>query len=156
MTGVTRAYRVKFYRAAYQEGIDTTNLVPYFTRLTNGTKTLETIIADELFSNPTKSPTADTVYSFSGDWVNVLDANKAVYSQFTTGNENSFDVYKPIADMNLLPKFNAETRTYNIQFYEDDGTIIEDIAAEGTYLVPVLNCVASADVPKTQYRYKSD
>jgi hypothetical protein len=50
--------------------------------------------------------------------------------------------------MNLLPKFDIEERIYDIKFYENDGTAIDDILARGKYLTTVLNCVDNADIPK--------
>jgi len=78
-SNIIRAHRIKFYRVPYVEGIDVTNLTPYYTRLTDGTKTLTELIAND-FSNPTKASSATEIFTFNGKWTDVLDTNKTVYN----------------------------------------------------------------------------
>jgi hypothetical protein len=63
-------------------------------------------------------------YQFSGVWI---DWNtKIEYYQDEAldesvdikDNSKLFSVYEPVEDMNLVPKYIATTRYYNIDFYE--------------------------------------
>ena len=153
-SNVIRAHRIKFYRVPYVEGINATNLTPYYTRLTDGTKTLTELIAND-FSNPTKASSATEIFTFNGKWTDVSDTNKTVYNQFNTSSNNNFSSTKPAKDMMLLPHFTVEERQYTVNFYDHDGQTLL-FSTTGPYMSKVRDRLSSDNLVKAYYIYRSN
>jgi hypothetical protein len=112
------AYRIRFYSvdiANLAADTDITKMSPYFTALTDGSKTLQELTAANTgFTNPLKAMTSTEVFEFSGTWT---DWNTKIEYY-----EVGFAGIVPDSDLYLVPSFNSSVRVYQINLYDYDRT----------------------------------
>lgn len=137
---VAPASTITFYRldAADLEGVDINDITPYYTALTDGSYTLETLISrngpvgSEL-TPPVKVSTDTHVYTFTGVWQDWA-SNKIEYYQDSYFENTSdwdaakksrlFSSFKPTANMKLVPVFEESDRYYTITFNNYDRSLL--------------------------------
>lgn len=130
---VEGATKVNFYRIDVDslgngslDGIE-----PYFSALTaNQLYTLSDLIDTDAFTEPVKTSTTTQDFTFTGMWYDWND-NKKVYCQdkYYTGEGTLFSEVTPDRQdlpFELVPKFEATTRTYKVNFYDYDYVIGDD------------------------------
>jgi hypothetical protein len=136
---VDEANRINFYPGAtdkdYVENIGgIEGLVPGHFKLTaRKAHTLTELIGDY---KPVKVQTIANTFEFTGQWMDWADSKKTIYYQAVEGypvpadkEEFSFDIFKPSANMDLVPIFKSNVRKYRVTLYDYDGTelVWEDI-----------------------------
>lgn len=113
---VTRAYRIRFFNTDMKP--IPSGYSPIFETLANGRKTLKELTEDKL-PTPTKPSTNDTVYAFSGYWIDIANDHKYAQSQF--------DSVVPEADMDFIAEYVGNTRYYSLVLKDyDDRTLYEN------------------------------
>jgi hypothetical protein len=129
---VKGAHWINFYYEQYTGSNDPSMSTPYFSKPTTDEKalTLAQIINTDDFTPPEKAPTETTVYNFNGLWVDAItkkqyfqnDGNYEIPEN--VGTYELFSMTVPESNMYLFPKFNADDRTYSVQFCDDKGNDI--------------------------------
>jgi hypothetical protein len=137
---VAPASTITFYRldAADLEGVDINDITPYYTALTDGSYTLETLISrngpvgSEL-TPPVKVSTDTHVYTFTGVWQDWANNKLEYYQDSYFENTSDWDAakksrlfsnFKPTANMKLVPVFEESDRYYTITFNNYDRSLL--------------------------------
>lgn len=148
---VEAAKRIYFYRTDKDSmnGISIDDLVPYYTALTDGTKTLQQIVSSSAFTYPTKASTSAYIYNFTNTWIDWKDSNKKEYKI------NDID---PITqDVYLIPIFTVEDRKYKIDFYDEEYPNVKDplFSIEGKYNETIYDAIQKTEyVTNLYFNYK--
>ena len=112
------AHKVEFYNV----NNITEETEAYYTVLTDGSYSLKELISENgpagvAMIPPTKQSTNDTIYIFTGKW---KDVNSGIEYDQNDDTSSGFG-FKPYFSLKLEPIFEAQTRYYNIKFYDHEG-----------------------------------
>ena len=161
---VEGAYRINFYRIDVDSlnGGDLSDIEPYFSALTDGSYSLAELINNPAFSEPVKSSTNTTNYTFSRTWYDWADSQQTVYYQDNCESieedcETLFSKVYPSKNMNLVPKFSSSVRYYTVNFYNydyDPDNKEAVIQVRGEFEDTLLDLVKNE--PKAFYLYRDD
>lgn len=151
---VIPGYFINFYNIESLENIS--GATPYYSVMTNGEYTLEVLTSEdgpnaEKLVNPEKASDTFSDYTFSGIW---LDADGIRYfTSLDIGEEYNpeidilFSEYSPKSELNLRPKWTTITKTYRVEFRDENGDLFVDedgneVAANNiSYGQPIINYV---------------
>lgn len=165
-TGRIEAQRINFYRmdaTSLTEDTDITKLDYYYYTLSNGTKTLASLVKNEEFLLPIKAPSTTHTYRFSGVWVDWNTKQRYYQKDYLQEDANiinaiEFNDYIPNKDntdnniMYLVPEYIADIRYYKAIFYDYDKTEIDFV--EGIYEANIGEL--TAEKIKLSYPYRDD
>ena len=127
---VKEAKKISFYdvdKDKLDSGTVIENVSPYYTALTDETKTLASLIDKNttIFREPIKTSTSDFEYKFSGKWIDwntkIEYYQDDIYKGSLTEEQKIrlFSNYIPKENMKLIPVFDPEPRLYTITFYNE-------------------------------------
>ena len=134
---VEPAYKISFYsNETIQE--------PYYTVLSDGTMTLASLVSKDgptgaALTDPAKPASTTQTFTFAGKWTDgTIEYEVSNFANIT-----------PVSDLELRPIFTAQTRYYNVEFYDDTNNLVTTVTFEYNDTLG-----SKAETPK--YLYKDD